>query len=40
MQCHISLCFSSVRALHQSGQQEQRGRGSERTEKEMLRENM
>lgn len=41
MQCHISLCFFSVRALQQSGQQEREkeseGEKTERS-KEMLRE--
>lgn len=43
MQCHISLCFSSVRALQQSGQQErdregEGERGRKERSKEMLRE--
>lgn len=37
MQCHISLCFFSVRALQQSGQQERGKRGQKEKSKEMLR---
>lgn len=32
MQCHISLCFVSVRALQQSGQSEGEGEGEKEIE--------